>query len=317
MAGARTVTLAAAAPARAGRRQSRLRGIPVRRVPRLARYLPLALAASAACAAPSRPATHFGPLPPGAIDRWDLDRIRADIALQHLIDPALLVGRIPAGLTARTLRSAAGSDPFVASFLADHPELADHALGVLGFLALDSLTIGGRSVGSRQPVLATFWWLQLAPSDSIEWRTRGPTSLTLGFWLADTAEARRARSVWPSVRPADVQVRQTDSTTWDMRLVLQDAEIRGRCRLLGSRVTARYPLPAYTTLWAGDEETRVFSIWTFHGHRARRCEGPWEAEGEHPLAVSVRRTPADYPTVSMHSVFQDGWSARAGVYRRR
>jgi hypothetical protein len=141
--------------------------------------------------------------------------------------------------------------------------------------------------------------------------------MTLGFWLSDTAEARRARAIWPSVDAAAVDVRQTDSTTWEMRLVLPDGDVRGTCRLQGPRVTARYPLPSYTTLWAGDEEARVFSIWTFHGHRARRCDGPWRSVGRHPLAAALRGTPADYPTTSMHAVFQDGWSARAGVYRRR
>jgi hypothetical protein len=258
----------------------------------------------------------FGPLPAGPVDRWELGGIRADVALQHLITPSLLTGRVPPGLRPRTLVDAARADPFAASFLADHPEYADHALGVLDFLSLDTLLIAGRRIGGGAPALAAFWWLQLMPSDSMDWRARGPTSMTLGFWLTDTTGAGVARRVWPPIEVARLAVQPADTTGWTLRLALPDAEIRGACRLEGPTIVARYPLPAYTTLWAGDRAGTVFSIWTFYGHRARRCEGAWEATGDHPLAIALRTTPPDYPTPSMRAVFEDGWHARAGVYRR-
>ena len=204
--------------------------------------LVLTMAVGAGCSS-SESDKRFGELPPNAVARLDLSGVRAEIGFRLLVDPALVRGQLPKGLRPRTLKFAPTRDSLLrAEFLPKHPGWENFITGQLAFLAYDTASLNGVPVTNSAPVVHALWWVQAEPAaDSLDARAYGDMWVELGsFW--DSAAAVRVRAIGIAGDVAPIEMRQTDSTTWVMHLVLPDADVRATCRLRGTATPAGYPL---------------------------------------------------------------------------
>jgi hypothetical protein len=260
----------------------------------------------------SRPVTaQLGELPPGYSSRQDIGGVRVEIVLILLVDSAVAAAHVPTGLTLLTLQQIAINDTATARFLASRPHLTAAVPSVLLFSAVDSLTIDDRAPMANT---AAAWWLQARSIQHIDERARGRNWVEVAFWTPDPTFVRLLRPYWPRVREAPVTITRVDGDWW-LALSLPDGTIRGRCTPTGPRLPADYPLPDYSTVWSAGSEPTAFTIYTGFGHHTRDCIDEWTAEGTNSLVGAVNATLKD-PPPWMATVMEDGWRARAGVYRR-
>jgi hypothetical protein len=104
--------------------------------------------------------------------------------------------------------------------------------------------------------------------------------------------------------------------SWRLALSLPDGAIHGRCTPTGPRIPQDYPLPDYTTVWSAGSEPTAFTIYTGYGHHTQHCTAEWTAVGTNLLVDVLNATLSD-PPPWMATVVEDGWRARAGLYRRQ
>src|SRR5688572_663673 len=198
---------------------------------RFARYVTRLglMTASASCVTSSMPARpqsdvslqsemQFGTLPPDPLLSMELSGIRTEIAFSQLVPPSAWAGRLPPSLAPVTLKIRATRDTAAASFLADHPEYADHAFGILSFVLLDTMRLGNSHVAANRPIAFAFWWIFLDKTDTVDARALGDASLELDVWHGRDAAIAPLRSAGVRVSDAEVGVTQIAPKTWQARL---------------------------------------------------------------------------------------------------
>jgi hypothetical protein len=256
-------------------------------------------------------AAQFGELPPNHVNRLALEGVRGEVVFYVLTDSTALVTYVPAGLQLVTLQRIASRDTVTAQFLSSRPYLKTAVPGTLLFASLDSLTIDAKA---PTPWLLAAWWVPLRSSESVDARARGETWLQVAAWASDTAVVRLLRPQWPELRSAAVSFERIENGEWSVALALPDGRILGRCRPSGDRNPGNYPLPQYSTVWNTGPQPVSFTLYTYYGHQNQECVGELSAEGSGVLVTAVMRSPREL-VPWMKPSLQDGWHARAGLYR--
>jgi hypothetical protein len=259
----------------------------------------------------------LGPLPDEPVARYELGDVRAEIVFSFVVDPGLIASRLPTGLRMKRLRDLAAGDARVAAYLTAHPAEGDHVLSDLGFVSLDTFKIDGVKASPMVPLPLAFWWAAVDAAPNADPRLRGGQQqvVELAAWYPDPDLVQRLRSLGVAAYAAQVDVAREDYG-WRVQLLEGDAEVSARCRLRGERQTASYPLPAYTTAW-DSLNPKVTTVFTYAGHREQPCDAELALHGVSPLLSSLQAAfGAGDAAPVRRAVVEDGWSARAAVYRQ-
>ena len=256
----------------------------------------------------------FGELPPNPISRWELAGVRAEICNEHLIEPLLIVGKLPSGFRLVTVGERAKSDEKAAKNLQAYPEHANYAFGLLCFVNLDSLEIEGVRANRKGPIAFAFWWAAVVPTAAFDKRARGDTSfIQLASWYPKSGVNRaKILAIDPLAEFTSLKMINPESGLWQMRLKMREAEIKGSFRVNGERKEIMYPLPQFMTVPIKTAKATYFSVITFFGHHIQNMEGEWQVTGRHALAQAIAESDRSSLT---HAQLADGWRARAGIYK--
>lgn len=257
-------------------------------------------------------AAQFGELPLGHVSRHALEGVRAEIEVFFFIDSADVATYVPAGLRLVTLQQVASRDTVTAQYLASRPRLKTAVPSILAFVALDSFKIDDRP---PIPSVEAFWWLPVGSAESLDERARGRSYVEVAYWSSDTSFVRLLRPHWPQLQYAPVTMERLEDGEWRLALTLPDGVIHNSCRPSGVREPASYPLPAYSTVWSAGPQPVTFTTYTYYGHHSQDCVGTWTTEGSSLLAAALMNSLLD-PPPWMKTSLEDGWHARAGLYRR-
>ena len=260
------------------------------------------------CAAEPR----YGDLPAGPISVSETEDVAAEICRDHLFDPAAATARLPAGFRLILAAEAATKDPALRLLLDAHPKLRSHALGSLCFLSVGRFVVDGSPVQASKPMPLAFWWASAeGPRDP---NMRGKTSwVQLGSWYpSDTPGRSSILQTDPMADFVDVGVEQVEPNRWRMRLALPGETVTAEVASSGRRVPSRAEQPGYMSVPMSGRAAGYFCVFTYHGHHHQTAQGTWRASGSGAFsdAFAIAGESSAFGTV-----FQDGWSARAGLYR--
>lgn len=253
----------------------------------------------------------FGKLPPNQISTWELSGVRTEIAIGHFVDPLVVREKLPLGFRPQTVGEFAKNDPGIAKWLEDHPRYSGYLVATLLFTSLD-LVVDGANVSKRGPVRFADWWIwgtAAAPLDKV---ALGDVALQLASWLPDTGISRAKLAADPTISFGKVEVVNTKPGEWQVRLKIRRGEITGEVHEQGERTEIKYPLPAYSTIFLAGSNPSRYAIFTYYGHHLRDVKASWKFTGNHLLTRSLSDMKAIYP---FRTVIQDGWRARAGLYK--
>lgn len=274
---------------------------------------PAALAAcvlvftAVACAAESR----FGDLPAGAIAISQTDDVVAEICRDHLFDPAASTAKLPAGFRLILAAEAATKDPALRPLLQANPTLRAYALGSLCFASVGRFTIDGAPVEVARPMPLAFWWASAeGPRAS---NMRGKTGwVQLGSWYSSRIESRSSiLRADPMAEFVDVEVEQVEPNRWHLRLALPGETVTAEVIGSGRRVPSRAEQPGYMSVPMSGRAAGYFSVFTYFGHHHQSTQAAWRASGAGVFSDAFAVTG---DAGHLRTVFQDGWSARAGLY---
>lgn len=257
----------------------------------------------------------YGTLPPGMRSVSEVSEVAAEIARDHLFDPAALAGRLPAGYRLIPASEYAKDDPDVAAFLKANPNYAHYAVGSLVFMTAGKFTVDG--VPAKPPGVTpmAFWWARAeGPRDA---RMQGKVQwVQLASWYSrDLPDRARVLATDPMAEFVELQVTEVEPRQWRMRLVLADEVVEASVRCSGEPT----PRPATTGVkfmsvpMAGAGRNSFWVI-TYFGHHHQPATGAWRSRGTGVLAAAFQ-IPREAETFG--TFFQSRWSALSGVYDRQ
>lgn len=253
----------------------------------------------------------FGKLPANPVSTWELSGVRGEIAIDHFLDPAVFKERLPQGFRPLTVGEAG---PELAKWVESNPKYSSYYVATLVFSSMETWVVDSTNIGEggRAPFAA--WWIWGTATPPLDKVALGGVSLQLAAWYPDSGPNRRKLAPDPTIEFAKVELVNTKPGEWRVRLKFKGGEITAECREAGERTEMKYPLPQYSTIFLGGPDTSKYMIYTYYGHHARAIQADWQFAGDHPLIRSLSAMKNIYPTRTM---LQDGWVARAGMYKMR
>lgn len=276
------------------------------------RPLALAVVALACTGAAWAADPGFGELPPGSISTSETHGVAAEICRDHLFDPAVAKARLPAGFRLISAAEAASSDRAIDALLQANPKLRRYALGTLCFMSVGQFVVDDWPVGGANPSPVAFWWASAqGPRDA---NMRGKTSwVQLGSWYSLGSPSRPAvLRMDPMAEFVDIEIEQVEPNRWRIRLALPSETVAAEVTSSGSRVPSRAAQPGYMSVPMSGRAAGHFSVFTFFGHHHQAAQGRWQALGTGVFSDAFAIAgEAD----AFSTVFQDGWTSRAGLYR--
>ncbi len=254
----------------------------------------------------------FGKLPTNPVSTWELSGVRGEIAIEHFLDPALFKERLPKGFRPLTVGDAAQGAPAMTKWLESNSKYSGYYIATLLFSSMETWVVDGTNIGEggRAPFAA--WWIWGSAVSPLDKVALGGVSLQLAGWYPDSGANRRKLSPDPTIKFAKVELVNTKPGEWRVRLKFKDGEITAECREVGERTELKYPLPQYSTIFLGGPDTSKYMIYTYYGHHERAIQADWQFAGNHPLIRALSAMKNIYPA---RTVLQDGWVARAGMYK--
>jgi hypothetical protein len=260
---------------------------------------------------------HLGDLPAGASFTMEIMRVNGEVAFNFLVDSTLVDHLIPAQFRVFRLRDLTASSTHTARYLTAHPERAGWVLTTLAFASYDSLAISGRAF-TQTPVNHAFWWAHGPPASDIDARALGaPWHVEFAAWADDDLRQQLERAGSP-LQEARLRVERDKAGVWHVALSAADLILRATCRPVGEHSRMESSLPAYGTVWDGGAQLDRFTVFTFAGHYEQSCAADWLVEGSSLLARAMQTASArDMAELAEPPTVLDGWTARAGYYRRQ
>jgi hypothetical protein len=278
----------------------------MRRVARLIGFF-LGLIAAGCWAAESR----YGTLPPGARSVSELSDVAAEICRDHLFDPATTGVSLPAGYRWVTVEESAKSDPAVATFLREHPQVARYALGSVCFLSVGRFLVDGVSPVPAGRTPMAFWWARVeGPRDG---RMRGPLEwIQLASWYSREVPNRAAvLATDPTAEFVDLAVDETKPGVWRLHLALDGETLEAEVSCHGEPEPRRSSADNFMSVAMGGKAAGQFWVITYFGHHHRPAAGTWRATGR-GVFTTAWQIPGEAGTFG--TLFQSGWSALSGLY---
>jgi hypothetical protein len=260
----------------------------------------------------------YGELADGAASVSEQSGVQAEICRDHLFDPSSLRVRLPLGYRVMAATELASQDENLAALIKRDPRYGSYAFGSLCFVLADSFLVDGVRAHGRSPIPMAFWWARIAPTDSVKTdpRMKGRVSwVQLGSWYSSSGtDQARIRRNDPMATFVELRVEEVGKDLWRMELALPDGTVRADVRVNGPRVVRKATGPGFMTVLFSGENVEEFTVYTYFGHHHRDAAGVWSATGGHALNEAFR---IDGETEVFKTLFQDGWQARAGLYRHR
>lgn len=260
----------------------------------------------------------YGELPPGAESVSEQTGVRAEICRDHLLDPSLATGRLPDGYRFATAAELAAKDEALATLLARNPRYASRAVGSLCFILAEAFVVDDVRAHDSGPTAMAFSWARVTPSSDAgtDPRMKGKISwVQLGSWYSDRGTDRaRIRHTDPMARFVQLGVHEAAPDRWRLRMSLPDGVVQADVRVSGPRVRRNASQPGFMTVLFSGDSADAFTVFTYFGHHHREATGRWTASGRNPFASAFR---VGGEAEAFGTIFQDGWQARAGLYRRR
>lgn len=253
----------------------------------------------------------YGELPPGARSVSELSDVAAEICRDHLFDPAAAGVSLPAGYRWVTVEESAKSDPAVAAFLREHPQVARYALGSVCFLSVGRFLVDGVSPVPAGRTPMAFWWARVeGPRDG---RMRGPLEwIQLASWYSHAVSNRAAvLATDPTAEFVDLAVTETAPGVWRMHLALGAETLEAEVRCQGELAPRRSSADNFMSVAMGGKATGQFWVITYFGHHHRPATGTWRATGRGVFTTALQ-IPGEAGTFG--TLFQSGWSALSGLY---
>jgi hypothetical protein len=116
----------------------------------------------------------------------------------------------------------------------------------------------------------------------------------------------------PMAEFVDITVQQIEPNRWRIRLVLPAETITAELIGSGDRVPSRAAQPGYMSVPMSGRAAGYFSVFTYFGHHHQAAQGRWQALG---TGVFSQAFAVAGEAETFSTVFQDGWTSRAGLYR--
>ena len=254
----------------------------------------------------------YGHLPPGSISISETREVNAEICRDHLFDPSAASSRFPAGYRLIHAEEAARSNHAIEPLLLADPKLRRYALGSLCFMSAGKLFVDDMPAHDDGPVSIAFWWAAAAGPRHADMRGKAAW-VQLGSWYPLTARNQPAiRTSDPMTQFVDLQMQAVWPNHWRTRLALAGESVSATVTSSRNRSPSRAVQPGYMSVPMSGPGAGVFPVYTYVGHHHQSAHGTWRAAGGGVFSDAFL-IPGDYTAFS--TVFQDGWSSRAGLYR--
>ena len=159
-----------------------------------------------------------------------------------------------------------------------------------------------------------FWWARAeGPRNS---RMKGKAQwLQIGSWYSrDITERAKVIATDPMAEFVDVQVDQLRPTVWRLRLVLNDEVVDGAVRCTGELTKRRSSGTSFMSVPLSGAGAGYFWVISYFGHHHKEAQGHWRSAGT-GIFSDAFQIPDEARIFS--TLFQNGWSARSGLYRDR
>lgn len=271
------------------------------------------------CAASTAPASAadvtYGELAHGGVSYSEVRGVHAEICRDHLIDPSFAKTQVPAGYRLISAGEAAEKEPGIASLLERNTKLRSYFIGSLCFMSVDHFVVDGRRVHPPGSTPMAFWWARAeeVPGAKRDSRMLGKSNwLQLASWYAPNTDRERITVTDPMAHFVEVEMTQVQMNQWSMRLALSDEVVTAKVRGSGDRKRRNAPQPGFMTVPFTGNSAELFTVFTYFGHHHQAAEGSWQASGS---GVFSRALAIPGEAQAFETIFQDGWQARAGLYR--
>ena len=251
-------------------------------------------------------------LPADALSTALTDGVTAEICRDHLFDPGSRALRLPEGYRLHRAEELAATNAELAELLRLNPGARQHALGSLCLMSVASFVIDGIPVQGLKPLPVAFWWASAeGPRHA---RMRGAVRwVQIGSWYPRGSEPiERIRRTDPMAQVADILVNEAQLNVWHLRLGLPGETVTAEVRVAAQSSPPKSDRPGAMSVPMSGEAAGFFTVYAHIGHRRRKAEGTWQAQGGAVFsrAFSLRGEAAAFPTL-----FQEAWTAQSGLYR--
>jgi hypothetical protein len=279
---------------------------------RLVAAFSLSLVFVARCLSAPGDEERFGTLPAGMVNTSEISDVFAEIARDHLFDPAKVVARLPAGYRLITAAECAREDPAVAALLKASPQYAHFGVGSLVFMSVGKFLVDGASVSAPGRTPMAFWWARAeGPRDS---RMQGKVQwVQLASWYSREM-SNRAPVIAndPTAEFVELRVEEAGPGVWRLHLALADDVIDAEVRTRGEPVKRRASTEKFMSVPMAGKGAGSFWVITYHGHHHRPAHGGWRSRGSGVFSAAWR-IPGE--AENFGAFFQSHWSALSGLYQ--
>jgi hypothetical protein len=254
----------------------------------------------------------LGTLPPNSLSTSDTSGVDAEICRDHLFDPSSLSLDLPAGYRLRTAEEVSATDPALAEWLSQHPSAKRFAVGSLCFMSFRTFIIDGKPLRGSRDKAAAFWWA--AAEGPLHADMRGKARwVQLRSWYSRSLDHKRAiRRTDPMAQFTDIEIAHAAADDWHLRLVLPNETVEADIHTTSPSVPRKSSGPGYMSVPMSGKSMEYFSVFTYAGHHSRDAQGEWRAAGTGVFS-SALALPNEASVLG--TVFQEGWTARSGLYR--
>jgi len=263
------------------------------------------------CLPASAAEERFGALPAGMTSTSEISDVSAEICRDHLIDPAKVTVRLPAGFRLITAAEYAKADPAVAALLKASPQYAQFGVGSLCFMSVGKFLVNGVSVTAPGRTPMAFWWVRAeGPRDS---RMQGAVQwLQLASWYStDLIDRAPVLATDPTAEFVELRVEETGPGIWRMHLVMRDEVIDAEVHTNGE-LTKRRSSEKFMSVPMAGNGTGSFWVITYYGHHHRPGRATRRARGSGVFSAACQ-IPRE--TEYFGTFFQSHWSALSGLYQ--
>jgi len=254
----------------------------------------------------------YGALPAGWTSVSEVSDVAAEICRDHLFDPAVVAGRLPAGFRLVTVAEGAQEDPALARFLQANPRYSGYALGSLCFLSAGKFVVDGVRVQSPGRIPMAFWWARVVGTGDARMRGKVQWVQLASWYPHDVADQARILATDPTAEFTDLRVEEITPDTWRVHLALPEEIIDADIRCTGEPVPRRSTENFMSVPMAG-KGSGYFWVITYFGHHHRPAQGEWRSQGKGVFSAAWA-IPGE--AGSFGTLFQSRWSALSGLYAK-
>jgi hypothetical protein len=270
------------------------------------------LAASLSSGSAHAGESNLGTLPVGAISTSETSGVSAEICRDHLFDAASTHLKLPIGYRFRFAEEIAASEPAVAELIRLNPTMKRHAVGSLCLMSIATFIVDDEPVLASGKMPAAFWWVA-AEGPSIADMRGEVRWVQIGSWYSkETRHTEKIRQTDPMAQFTTIKVERVSPDDWHLKLILPSETVEAEIRTTPPSTPRQASGPGYMSVPMSGDSAEYFTVYTYSGHRIRNATGDWRATGTGSFAAAFA-IPDE--ASAFETLFQEGWTARSGLYR--